>query len=82
MKIEYKIKGVTLDVHDLVEISNYLAAACTAELLLDDHGDQVTTEEQALTLGYEVRRQMDKYGYCEEEAIDLVLDSLILEEYA
>ena len=23
MKIEYQIKGVTLDVHDMIEVSNY-----------------------------------------------------------
>lgn len=73
MKIEYEIKGVKLDVHDMVEISSYFAAACTAELLLDDHSGEVTTEEQALELGYEVRRAMDKYGYDEDQAIDFVL---------
>ena len=77
MKIEYEIKGVTLDVRDMIEISDYFAAACTAELLLDDYGDQVTTEEQALKLGYEVRRRMDKYGYCEDDAIDLVLEEYV-----
>ena len=73
MKIEYEIKGVTLDVHDMVEISNYFAAACTAEMLLEDYSDEVTTEEQALELGYEVRRAMDEYGYDEDEAFSFVL---------
>lgn len=74
MKIEYQIKGVTLDVHDMIEVSNYFAAACTAELILEEHSDKVTTEDQALDIGYEVRRKMDKYGYDEQEAIERAMD--------
>lgn len=72
MVIEYKIKGITLSVSDLIDIDRYYEAACTAEYLLDNY-EQVTTEEQAMELGYEVRRKMDKYGYSEEDAIDEVL---------
>lgn len=72
MVIEYKIQGITLSVSDLIAIDRYFEAACTAEYLLENY-EQVTTEEQAMELGYEVRRKMDKYGYSEEDAIDEVL---------
>lgn len=72
MVIEYTIKGITLSVSDLIDIDRYYEAACTAEYLLENY-EQVTTEEQAMELGYEVRRKMDKYGYSEEDAIDEVL---------
>ena len=72
MVIEYKIKGITLSQSDLIDIDRYFEAACTAEYLLENY-EQVTTEEQAMELGYEVRRKMDKYGYCEEDAIEEAL---------
>ena len=72
MVIEYKIKGITLSQSDLIDIDRYFEAACTAEYLLENY-EQVTTEEQAMELGYEVRRKMDKYGDSEEDAIDEVL---------
>ena len=72
MVIEYKIQGITLSVSDLIAIDRYFEAACTAEYLLENY-EQVTTEEQAMELGYEVRRKINKYGYSEEDAIDEVL---------
>lgn len=72
MVIEYKIQGITLSVSDLIAIDRYYEAACTAEYLLENY-EQVTTEELAMELGYEVRRKMNKYGYNEEDAIDEVL---------
>lgn len=71
MKIEYKIKGITLDVSDLVLINEYYEAACTAEYLMDNY--DIATEDEAMELGYDVRRLMNKYGYDEQEAIDEVL---------
>ena len=71
MKIQYKIKGVTLDVNDLMEVHHYYEAACTAEYLMENYG--ITNEEDALALGYEVRRLMDKYDWDEETAIDEVM---------
>lgn len=71
MKIQYEIKGITLDVGDLMDIHNYYGAACTAEYLMDNYG--IEDEEDAMYLGYEVRRLMDKYDYDEETAIDEVL---------
>ena len=71
MKIQYEIKGVTLNVNDLMEMHHYYEAACTAEYLMDNYG--IDDENYAMWLGYEVRRLMDKYGYDEETAIDEVL---------
>ena len=72
MDIKYQIKGITLTASDLADIHSYYEAACTAEYLQDNY-PQVTTDERALELGYEVRRKMDKYSYPEEEAIEFVL---------
>ena len=71
MKFQYEIKGITLDVYDLMDIHHYYEAACTAEYLMDNYG--ITDEDDALHLGYEVRRLMDKYEWDEETAIDAVM---------
>ena len=71
MEIKYKIKGVTLDVNDLMKLHAYYEAACTAEYIMENHN--ITNEDKAMNLGYEVRRLMDKYGYDEEHAINEVL---------
>lgn len=71
MKIQYEIKGVTLDVYELMELHQYYEAACTAEFLMENY--DITNEEDAMYLGYEVRRLMDKYDYDEETAIDEVM---------
>ena len=71
MKFQYEIKGITLDVNDLMDIHHYYEAACTAEYLMDNYG--ITNEYDALYLGYEVRRLMDKYEWDEETAIDAVM---------
>ena len=79
MRIQYPIKGVILNVSDLAQIHAYYEAACTAEYLLDNY-PCVTTEEQAMDLGYEVRRRMVKYDYTELEAIDALLEELPCDE--
>ena len=66
MKFKYKIKGITLDAGDMYEIKEYYEAHCTAEYIADNYD---VTDEEAVKLGYEVRRLMDKYGSTEEEAI-------------
>lgn len=71
MKIEYEIKGVKLDVIDLIKVHEYYGAACTAEYLMDNY--DIENEDEALQLGYDIRRLMDKYEYNEAEAIDEVL---------
>lgn len=73
MEIKYEIKGITLNVNDLMELHHYYEAACTAEYLMENYG--ISKEDKALSLGYEVRRLMDKYGYLEEDAIAEVLES-------
>ena len=70
MKIAYEIKGVTLDVYDLIKIHEYYEAACTAEYLIDNYD---VTEEEAMKLGHEVRILMQKYGYDEETAIGQIM---------
>ena len=71
MKFEYPIKGISLSMSDMCAINKYYEAACTAEYLLDTY-DSVN-EKNALALGYEVRRLMDKFGYEEAEAISEVV---------
>ena len=70
MKIEYKIKGITLDESELCEIHSYYEIDCTAEYLLDNYD---MDEENAIETATEVRRLMNKYGYDEEDAISEVL---------
>ena len=71
MKIEYAIKGVTLDVYEMQEIHKYYEAARTAEYLMENY--DISDEDTAMHLGYEVRRLMDEYDYDEETAIDEVM---------
>lgn len=71
MKIEYEIKGITLDAYELQELHEYYEAACTAEYLMENY--DISDESTAMHLGYEVRRFMDKFGGDEEYAIDEVL---------
>jgi hypothetical protein len=54
-----------------MDTHNYYGAACTAEYLMDSYG--IADEEDAMYLGYEVRRLMGKYDYDEQTAIDEVL---------
>lgn len=78
MEIKYEIKGVTLDVGDLIEIHRYYEAACTAEFVMENY--EVSDEVQALQIGYDVRRLMDKYDYTELEAIDKIMEEINEEE--
>jgi hypothetical protein len=71
MKIQYTVRGITLDVVDLMDIHEYYEAACTAEYIMDHYN--VSDESTATHLGYEVRRLMDKYGCNEEDAVVEVL---------
>ena len=65
---EYEIKGIKLDVEDMIRIHNYYEAACTAEYVMYNYG--INSDEEALKIGYNVRGLMDKYGYTENEALD------------
>ena len=77
MLFKYEIKGVTLDLTDMVEVAEYYEAACTANWVLETYSDLVSSEEEALSIGYEVRRKMNDWGRCsgqdEEDAIVEVL---------
>lgn len=78
MKIEYEIKGVTLNSFDMVQIREYFAAACTAEYVQDNFHDYNLSDEESLKIGYKVRELMDDYGYDEDDAIDTVISDLRL----
>jgi len=67
----YFIKGITLTMEDMAQIHPYYEAACTAEYVMENYG--ITDDDNALAIGHEVRRQMDKFGWSEEEAISHVL---------
>ena len=69
MAFIHEIKGITLTMEDMISIHKYYEAACTAEYLMENY-EQITSEEQALAVGYEVRNAMDKYGIDELSAID------------
>lgn len=66
MTIEYKIKGVTLDVNDLINIHEYYEAACTAEYLMDNYD---VDKDKAMSLGASVREYMNKNNVTEDVAI-------------
>ena len=72
MEFKYKIKGITLNECDMYEIKEYYEAHCTAEYIADNYD---VTDEEAVKLGYEVCRLMNRYGYTEEEAIYEVMKS-------
>lgn len=81
MEIQYNIKGVTLNVIDLININKYYEAAYTAEYILEgDIKDLFNypipeyTEEEAMQIAYEVRRLMEKYDYDETEAIEEIIN--------
>lgn len=72
----FEIKGIELDVCDMIEIKNYYEKECTMEFLLENYD---LTEEKARKLAYEVRYKMDKYGISEDDAIQELIDSEILQ---
>lgn len=76
MKIEYKIKGITLDVMEMHKIKEYYEAYCTAEYIVENYD---ISECDAIQLGYEVRRRMDKYGGKEEDVINDVVQEWVEE---
>ena len=46
MEIKYEIKGITLNVYELMDIHHYYEAACTAEYLMDNY--DITDENEAM----------------------------------
>ena len=69
MKFEYKIKGTTLNEHDMICIKNYYEQRSTAEYLVDKYGFD---EEKAMHLAFMVRELMDDFGCDEDIAIETV----------
>ena len=65
----FTYNGLTMA--EMLPIHRYYEAACTAEYVMENWN--ITDEEQALKIGYAVRELMDKYGYSEEEAIEVWL---------
>lgn len=78
MKQEYKIKGITLTMADMVQINQYYEEACTAEYLYENYE---VTEEEAWSYASEIRRLMNKYDYTEDEAIEQVVKAKQREFY-
>ena len=72
MDFTYEIKGVTLNMMDMMEISKYYGVVCTAEYLLDNYD---ITEEEVIDLAHKVRRHMDKCDCTESEAIEEIMEN-------
>lgn len=69
MKLEYTVKGVTLDVRDIVKIHEFYRKFCIIEYLLEGYSDVVKTEEDARNIAADVLHLMDNHDYLEQEAI-------------
>lgn len=67
MTIEYTIKGITLNAHEIAEIHHYHEVICTAQYLMCDY--DITDEDEAIKLAKEVRSRMNNYGESETNAI-------------
>lgn len=65
----FTYNGLTMT--EMMHIHSYYEAACTAEYVMENY--DITDENEALAIGYEVRRLMDKYGYGEEEAVAIYM---------
>lgn len=63
---------VELDSIDMLSIHEYYEAQCTADYLRDNHSDW--DENKIQSIAYETCRQMLKYDFTEEEAIDIAID--------
>ena len=72
MEIKYEIKGITLNVYDLINIHKYYEIACTAEYLMENYD---LTEDEAMKLGAEVREYMDDNNVTEDVAIDEIMNN-------
>ncbi len=75
------VNDISLKIEDLVNITNYYEACCTAEYIMENDDYNFNgTEEEAIALGYEVRECMDKYNLDEAEAIENVLEDHGIEQ--
>ena len=65
----FEFNGLTMS--EMARVHEYYEAACTAEYVMENYN--ITSESEALAIGYNVRRLMDKYGYDEDEAITVYM---------
>ena len=65
----FTYNGLTMS--EMTHIHAYYEAACTAEYVMENYDFE--SEDEALKIGYEVRRLMYKYNYTEEEAVAICI---------
>ena len=71
------VDGKELTIQDMGEIHHYYQACCVAEYLEDNY---VVTTVEAIDIGYDTRRLMEKYDITEEEAIYKMTQKYALKE--
>lgn len=77
MEIKYELpNGETLDVSTCCQIHEYYEAACTAEYLLENYPDEISSDDQAMDIAYDVRHEMLKYDIDELDAIHCVMQKM------
>ena len=64
---------VELDDIDMHRVHEHYQEQCTADYLRENNRDW--SEDKVQSIAYETRRQMFKYDYTEEEAIDIAIES-------
>ena len=81
MKFQYTLKdGTTIeDSWEMIEIGNYYEAACTGEYIQNEYVPSLSDEE-ALAIGYEVRRRMNKANWYDGEAEETYIREVLEEE--
>ena len=79
MKFEYSLRnGTKLGIDDMIAIHTEYEAMCTGEYIQDIYSGGKMSDKIALTIGYEVRRRMDKCDYPDEEmTIDYVMGDVL-----
>ena len=81
MKFKYTLKDGTVieDLYELYRINSYYEAACTGEYVQDEYIPSLSDEE-ALSIGYEVRRRMHKADWYGGEAEETFIKEVLEEE--
>lgn len=72
--LKFKTKNgieIELDSMDMHKIHAHYEEQCTADYLREIHKDW--SEEKVQSIALETRRQMFKYDYTEDEAIDIAI---------
>ena len=68
---------IELDEVEMQTIHKYYEIQCTADYIRENHEE--LTEEEIQKIATETRRQMDKYGFDENEAIREVMREMEIE---